>query len=184
MRKWLEAVALGAILVGGGCTPFRPSNGGHVYTVEQVASGLSNQPRAWIGHTFMVRGIAVIDKWRTNTGTGVSYCPSYQLCSMPVPPKTSVDIFLVGKMPVGVVASNQLLTTVRAQRAGSSALVPTVPPSLVVKVLPRPFQTTLVDVLAHVPLLSQFVTQPNTIQAGIARIYRVRVLRDGTLLAG
>jgi hypothetical protein len=184
MRKWLGAVALGAILVGGGCTPFRPGSGGHVYTVEQVASGLSNQPRAWIGHTFMVRGIAVIDKWRTNTGTGASYCPSYPPCSMPVPPNTSVGIFLVGKMPVGVLASNQLLRTLRAQRAGSSALIPTVPPSLVVKVLPRPSQTMLVDVLTHVPLLRQFVTQPATIQGGMAQIYRVRVLRDGTLLAG
>jgi hypothetical protein len=42
----------------------------------------------------------------------------------------------------------------------------------------------LVDVLMHVPLLSQFVTQPATIQGGMAQIYRVRVLRDGTLLAG
>ena len=184
MRKWLGAVALGAIFVGGGCTPFRPSSGGPVYTVEQVASGLSNQPRAWIGRTFMVRGIAVIDKWRTNTGTGVHYCPSYAPCSMPEPPNTSVDIFFVGKMPVSVVASNQLLMTLRAQRAGSSALIPTVPPSLVVKVLPRPSQTILVDALTHVPLLSQFVTQPGTIQGGIAQIYRVRVLRDGTLLAG
>jgi hypothetical protein len=35
-----------------------------------------------------------------------------------------------------------------------------------------------------VPLLSQFVTQPDMLQGGIAQIYRVRVLRDGTLLAG
>jgi hypothetical protein len=39
-------------------------------------------------------------------------------------------------------------------------------------------------VLTHVPLLSQFVTQPDTIQGGMAQIYRVRVRRDGTLLAG
>jgi hypothetical protein len=103
---------------------------------------------------------------------------------MPVPSNTPVDIFLVGKLPVGVVAPNQLLTTLRAQRAGSTALLPTVPPSLVVKVLPRPSQTILVDALTHVPLLSQFVTQPDMIQGGIAQIYRVRVLRDGTLLAG
>jgi hypothetical protein len=87
-------------------------------------------------------------------------------------------------MAVSVVASNQLLTTLRAQRVGSSALIPTVPPSLEVKVLPRPSQSILVDALTHVPLLSQFVTQPDTIQGGITQIYRVRVRRDGTLLAG
>jgi hypothetical protein len=57
-----------------------------------------------------------------------------------------------------------------------------VPPSLVVKVLPWPSQTILVDALTHVPLLRQFVTQPHTIQGGMAQIYRVRVRRDGTLL--
>jgi hypothetical protein len=176
-RAVVGVVALSAILALGAYTMLRPGSARpvHFYTVGQVAAGIAQHPQAWIGRTVVVRGIPVISEWATNSGMEASYCPSYSPCSKPVPPKTSVDLFLVDNMPRGVAASNQLLLTLQGERAGSPALL-TVPPSLVVKVLPRPSQTLLVDMLAHVPLVSQFVAQPPTIKGGIAQTYRVRLL--------
>jgi len=181
-RTWVGVVALSAILALGAYTLLRSGSAHpvHAYTVAQVAGGLAQQPRAWIGRTIVVRGVAVVVEWPNSLG-GVSarVCSRYPPCSMPVPPNTSVDLLLVDNMPLGGAASMLLLKTLilRAERAKSPAFL-RAPPSLVVKVLPQPSQT-LRDVLTHVPLLSQFVSQP-AIQGGTPRIYRVRVLPHST----
>jgi hypothetical protein len=177
---WIGAVALSAILALGAYTLLRAGSARpvQVYTVAQAADGIAQHPRAWIGRTVVVRGVAVIVGWPDSLG-GVSarFCPGYPPCSVPVPPNTSVDLLLVDNLPRGVAASKLLLKTLilRTVRPQSPALL-RVPPSLVVKVLPRPAQTLLADVLTHVPLLSQFVEQTPTLQGGTQRVYRVRLL--------
>jgi hypothetical protein len=176
----MGVVALSAILALGAYTLLRSGSARpvQVYTVAQAAAGLAQHPRAWIGRTVVVRGVAVVVVWPDSQG-GVSarICPSYPPCSMPVPPNTSVDLLLVDNMPRSIAASRLLLKAliVRVERLKSPALL-RVPPSLVVKVLPRPSQTLLADVLTHVPLLSQFVEQTPTLQGGTQRVYRVRLL--------
>src|SRR4051794_4265179 len=127
MRKRIEmgAVALSAILALGAYTLLRPGSARpvHVYTVGQVAAGIAQHPQAWIGRTVVVLGIPVISEWATNSGVEANFCPSYPPCSMPVPPKTSVDLFLVDNMPRGVAASNQLLLTLQGERARLPALL-------------------------------------------------------------
>jgi hypothetical protein len=182
---WMGAVALSATLVLGAYTLLRSGSARpvQVYTVAQAAAGLAQHPRAWIGRTVVVRGVPVVVVWPDSQG-GVSarVCPSYLPCSMPVPPNTSVDLLLVDNMPRSIAASKLLLKTLilRAERPNSPALqspaLLRVPPSLVVKVLPRPSQTLLADVLTHVPLLRQFVQQTPTLQGGTQRLYRVRLL--------
>jgi hypothetical protein len=179
-RTWMGVVALSAILALGAYTLLRSGSARpvQVYTVAQAAAGLAQHPRAWIGRTVVVRGVAVVVVWRDSLGgVSVRVCPRYPPCSMPVPPNTSVDLLLVDNMPRSIAAPRLLLKTliIRTQRTKGPPLL-RVPPNLVVKVLPRPSQTLLADVLTHVPLLRQFVQQTPTLQGGTQRVYRVRLL--------
>ena len=171
-RVWVGAVALSAILALGAYTQFGPSSGGHVYAVEQVATGLAHHPRDWAGRTVQVRGTAVIVDWENSQGgMGASLCPSLPPCAMTFPSKTVLYIFLVGGMSCRVAACNQLLSSMQAARTESRASVST-PPHLVLKLSPRP---SLRDMLIHVPLLGQFVSQPYTLLGGTPQTYHMLV---------
>jgi hypothetical protein len=171
-RVGVGAVALSAILALGAYTQFRPSSGGHVYTVAQVAAGLAHHPRDWAGRTVLVRGIAVIVDWENaQGGMGANVCPSLPPCAMTFPSKTVLYIFLVGGMSCRAAACSQLLGSMQAARRESPASVST-PPNLVLKLSPRP---SLWDKLIHIPLLGQFVSQPYTLLGGTPQTYPMLV---------
>jgi hypothetical protein len=198
------AVALGAILAAGGFTAVQAisTHPVHDYTVAQVAAGLSQHPRAWIGRTVEVQGVAVIVDWGNTPGNGgANFCPVPMRCDMPYPPKTTVRLFLLDRPLRGGPADYSLLMTLQVVEGHLEELgerFPFLPPKaacspvpsttplciVVVKVVPRPAQTILADVLGHVPLVGEFVTRPSTIQGGIYRTYRIHVMGGGLRLDG
>ena len=139
-RTWLGAIALGAILTAGGLLQFRPSSGDHVYTVAQVAAGLTQRPRSWVGRTIAMQGVVVMVEWANGGGDVEAYCPTPQPCSMLVPRRTVLDLFLLGQPLHGGPAANSLLMTLQGVQGGPEEegagfpVLSTTPPSIVVKV--------------------------------------------------
>src|SRR5437763_623205 len=81
---------------------------GPVYTVAQVAAGLTHQPRAWMGRTVTVRGtLAVVvddNSGDPGAGTQAGFCWPVGTCRMGLPTDVPLHIFLLGPTPQRVPA--------------------------------------------------------------------------------
>jgi hypothetical protein len=130
---------------------------GTIYTVAQVAAGLAQHPRAWVGRTVTVRGTlaVVVDDNSADPGGGVqsSYCWPGRTCAMGLPTDVPLHIFLVGPTPRDVPTYAGMLAALLATRASPPLAKPgpltlgtpvhvwrTAPPVLVVLVRPRRVQ--------------------------------------------
>jgi hypothetical protein len=145
----LVALALVARMVG--TRPGSPAVE-TVYTAAQVRAGLRHNPRAWVGHTVLIRGLLA-------TASGASTTPS-------VPPiAVLID---VPRLPRGVSALQ--LRILVYDRYGIAAQPTTT--LLLRPALPNP----LLALLRQIPVVTRLLPLSERIDGGEVRVYRVVLL--------
>src|ERR671939_51947 len=82
---------------------------GPVYTVSELRADLADNPHAWLGHTVLVRGVAL----GLGLGLGLS-CPSNASCVFAWPALVDADATgLHSVLPLSIGPANPLLALLR-----------------------------------------------------------------------
>jgi hypothetical protein len=107
------AVALAGLMLAGGLALVVSTVStdvgafGPVYTVSELRARLADNPRAWLGHTVLVRGVAL------GLGLGLS-CPSNASCAVAWPALVDADVAGPGSyLPLSMGPANPLLALLR-----------------------------------------------------------------------
>jgi hypothetical protein len=153
-------MALAALVLAGGLALVVATSSkgafalGPVYTVAQLRAGLADNPRAWIGRTLLVRGVAI-------GPIGLS-CPPNASCPLAWPALIDAGAGNGPTLPLVAVSVGRVLR---------------IPSVSVGRVLPLSLGPAdpLLALLRRLPLVGRLVPGPQVLRWGKPTIYRVQV---------